>query len=130
MNFEDSNFKENKWVEMEMKGKMLHFKCKQDIVIDTKAVESILIDKNLFTNGLSVPAFVDFRGVKYFTITSMTLVSTQNYILNFRALAVLLGSFPQITLGNFFLHIYKQSVPVKMFTDEEKALKWLDKINA
>lgn len=129
-NFNKTAFLENQWVEMRWMEDIIHFTCKQNIIVDTPAAQGIHDDMILFANGRKVAAFVDFRGVKYFSITAMSLVSTKNYISQYKGLAILLGSYPQIIIGNFFLHIYKQNIPIKMFYDKDNAIKWIMAINA
>lgn len=82
-------------------------------------------------------AFYQERGEKFpllidsVDIKSMTREARQHFAVEDRqtgilAMAIIVGSPLSRIIANFFMGLQHQGVPCKVFTDEEKARKWLD----
>lgn len=67
---------------------------------------------------------IDMKGIKSTTREARTYMATVGATL-VKAAALITGSAINRTIGNIFLKIDRPPVPLKLFTSEEKARKWL-----
>jgi len=74
----------------------------------------------------SYPMFSDFRKVKSGTREARQRFSEKDAGIGVKAVAVYINSKVQKIMFNFFNSIYKAPAPTRIFTDKEKALKWLE----
>jgi hypothetical protein len=66
---------------------------------------------------------VDTRGIKSFDRDARThFLADQG---GSRAMALLVGSAVNKMLANFFMGMHKQAIPVRMFTERDAAIAWL-----
>lgn len=100
-------------------------KYKRDLVIDLKVAKDVVNDRKKISNGVTRPFLIDVTGLlsidtegrKYLAEEGCDLVSagaiyTKNKLLAF--------------VGNAFILLDKPSVPAKVFTSEEAAIRWLE----
>lgn len=67
---------------------------------------------------------VDTRGIKSFDRDARAhFLADQS---GARAMALLVGSAVNKMLANFYMGMHKQAIPVRMFTEREPAIVWLD----
>lgn len=99
-----------------------HVETNLDDAIDTINFISNICKK---TKKKKHPVIVDIRQVKNLTRDARNYFSGEEAHKYVTALAILVGSPVSRILGNFFMGMNKPLYPVKLFTDEEKAIKWL-----
>lgn len=85
---------------------------------NTEAVFSLYKDKKF-------PLLIDSRHIKYITKEARDHFSIRNRETLITAFAVLIDSPLSRVIGNFFMGLNKPSVPARLFTKEEEAIKWL-----
>jgi hypothetical protein len=56
------------------------------------------------------------------------LTASKDYVVNTLAKAIILENTGHQLIGNFYLKVNKPHIKTKLFTDREKALKWLREI--
>jgi len=78
------------------------------------------------TGEKSYPMFSDFRKVKSSTREARERMAAKDAGIGVSAVAILVNSKIQRVIYNFFNSIYKSPAPARLFTDREKALKWLE----
>jgi len=61
--------------------------------------------------------------VKFIATNDPNQTTTRN------ATAILINTLANKVLTDFYIRVFKPSVPTKVFNDEEKALKWLDTVS-
>lgn len=87
--------------------------------------DGVTIKKELMKEK-SYPMFSDFRKVKSGTRQARERMAAKDAGKGVKAVAVLINSKVHRTIYNFFHSIYKAPAPAKLFTDRDKAIKWLE----
>ncbi len=72
-----------------------------------------------------VPILVDLNNVKYVSRESRTYYAGKEAEKIFKVAALLVGTQMSRVIGNFFMGLNKPLMPIKLFTSEKQALKWL-----
>lgn len=89
-----------------------------DAVENTKAVEKLF-------EGEKFPLLIDTRNVKYISKEARDHFSIKDRDTVLNGFALLIGSPLSRIIGNFFMGLNKPTVPMKLFTSEREAIKWL-----
>lgn len=71
------------------------------------------------------PMLVNLKEIKSITKEARDHFSMQNRTPGITAIGLLIKSPASRIIGNFFLGMNKSTVPVRLFTNEEKAVLWL-----
>jgi hypothetical protein len=87
---------------------------------NTVAVFSLYKDKKF-------PLLIDSRNIKYITKEARDHFSINNRETLITCFGIIIDSPLSRIIGNFFMGLNKPSIPAKLFTNEEEALKWLKK---
>ncbi len=72
-----------------------------------------------------VPILVNLNNVKYVSRESRMYYAGEEAEKIFKAVALLVGTQISRLIGSFFIGLNKPVMPVKLFTSEKEALKWL-----
>lgn len=91
-----------------------------DAIANSKAVNSLF-------NGEKFPLLVNSTKVKSMSREARKYLSVQDRSTYITAFAVVAESLLSVVIVNFFFRLNKTGVPARMFTDERKALIWLNK---
>ncbi len=113
------------YAKFELENDILMIEFKPDLEITLDVAKRIVADRKIISAGKAYPGLGDVRFVKSATKEARAffeLEESQNGVL---AGAMLVESVFSTFLVNFFLKVTKQKMPSKMFTDKQKALKWL-----
>ncbi|MEO6302299.1 MAG: STAS/SEC14 domain-containing protein [Bacteroidia bacterium] len=113
------------YANFELIDDVLMIEFKPDLEITLEVAQRIVADRKIISDGKAYPGLGDVRFVKSATKEARAyfeLEESQNGVL---AGAMLVDSVFSTFLVNFFLKVTKQKMPSKMFTDKQKALKWL-----
>lgn len=94
-----------------------------DVTIDGTKETTQAIHK--LTQGKAVPVFVEMRNIKSTDQESRKYVTGKEAQKVTKCHAMLIGSPVSRMIGNFCVGLNKPSYPTKLFTNEEKAIKWL-----
>jgi hypothetical protein len=92
------------------------FEARQSVEIKTK-----------IAGTKSYPFFIDISQVNGVTKEAREYLAGGKSIDNISAAALLASSVLSKMIGTFFLTFNNPGIPVKLFTDEQEALKWLGK---
>ncbi len=96
-----------------------------DEIINKHTAQSVVNYRLTVSKGELYPILSDLRMVKKITKEAQDFFSTKQASEDAKAVGVLVKSALQSAIANFFLKINKPLVPVKLFTHEEIAIKWL-----
>ncbi len=117
---------ENKYVEIWFDNGLVYEIFKPGCILTISAAREIVQDRLKVSDGKISPIFIDLRN----------MVSTENAARSYLASAeaheylsaggLLINNEIQRLLMNLWLKIDKPYVPVKGFTNENKALEWLE----
>ena len=94
--------------------------------VDYSLVNEGIIKRLELTKEKSYPMFSDIRMVKSSTREARERMGAKDAGVGINAVAILISSKIQKITYNFFNSIYKAPAPTKLFTDKDKALKWLE----
>jgi len=95
-------------------------------VIDLETAKVAVASRIAISNGVAYPILADARHVSSITKEARDYFASTEGTGLMLASALLLDSVLNRFLGNFFLQINKPKIPLKLFTDENEALKWLE----
>ena len=96
-----------------------------NLVISLEIAKQLAADRIRFSNSITTPILIDIRGLASVdTISRKFLADSSQYV---SAGALLVESLISKLAGNIFITVDKPSVPTRLFTDREKALRWLAK---
>ncbi len=108
------------------------FKFKTDTVVDLKAVHDYVQIIEELCEGIPKPFILDARDIfANFAPDARKYMGTNSRALKFRlADAVLLNSLPIKLIAKIYMTVDTPRHPVKAFTKEEDAFKWLAQFKA
>lgn len=104
----------------------LEYKVKEGAIIDAKAVKAGKKAVVAFSPGTKY--YVLAEGVEYFTLTkeAREISATKEHSENVIAIAFFTTNISLLLLGEIYNKLNKPAVPIKIFTDRDKAKKWLE----
>lgn len=82
------------------------------------------------SNGLKYPLLVNLKEIYSISKEARDHFSMQGRSPGIVAIAMLIKSPGSRIIGNFFITLSKPVVPTKLFTEEEKAIKWLQQFKS
>ena len=110
--------------DVEIKNGILFAKYKSKITLEI-AKASVKARMEL-TLGKPLPVFIQMSDVKSADKDARDFFSSDEGTKGVKAGAIFVDSVFYSFLGNFFLQVTKPKIPAKLFTDKEKAIKWLE----
>ena len=106
---------------------ILFYRVKQDQVVDIAEIKEMLVYVQEFMGSKSHYAVVDFGGSLSSSTEARQIYADSEYIQKYRiADAFLVKSLPVRLIANFFINVTKPKVNTRLFTEEDKAVKWLE----
>lgn len=85
---------------------------------NTRAIEELY-------EGEKFPLLIDTRPLKYISKEARDHFSIKDRPTVLNSFALLIGSPLSRIIGNFFMGLNKPSIPMRLFTSEKEAIKWL-----
>ena len=113
------------YVHLCIKNKILIGTYKRNQRISLKAAREIVSTRKAFTHGCSMPALIISQGLITIDRPARKYFSSEEGTAGLTACAVVVNSIFSSFLGNFFLTVNKTAMPVKIFSNMDKAEKWL-----
>ena len=114
-------------VEFEIENGILICKYQQGLEINIDIAHQMIKDRRDYIKNKSYPTLLDARGLKSINREAREYSSSDEGYEGVTAGALLSGSIFTSYIGNFFLKITsnKPNVPLRLFTDKQKAMEWL-----
>ena len=97
---------------------------KPNAVVMLKIAEEIVQKRLEMTNNKIFPLFADLRQLKYYTKEARAYMGKEGSQLASGGVLVINSTIHRI-IGNYFIKFDRPQIPVRLFTDEQKALEWL-----
>jgi hypothetical protein len=94
---------------------------------DYDFVNDLITERLKITKTNTYPMFSDFRKVKKGPRDARARLAEKDAGIGVSAVACLIENDVHRVMWNFFHSIYRPPAPTKLFTDKDKALKWLEK---
>lgn len=118
---------ENEWYKIWLEGTIINIVYAEGVVVSLKVAESLLLDRELISEGKKHVIQGDTRGVKYWTKEARKFQATaENYRLMIAGTVIHSESHVITTLLNFFLKFNKPPIPVKFCTSLKEGRIWLE----
>ena len=112
---------------LEIKGDILFMVVKDDADLDLDAIVESVKARKKIQNGKKMLALVDNRKTWQISKEANEYSVKKEVGELSIAMAILSGStLPTRLIGNFFIKFNKLHCPTKMFSNEDKALAWLE----
>lgn len=122
-----SNVQDTPYVLLEMKDGILHGTYKKGLKMDIEVAHAIVAARLKFTEGKTVPAVIFNQGVISMDKAARDFLASPDGTKGIKAAAMMLDSAFSSFLGNFYLSVNKPPMPVRIFTNTNAAIKWLEK---
>lgn len=100
---------------------------KLNLIINTEIAKDIVKKRLEVSNGISRPILLDIKGLLSVDTASRKYLAGKEAAYLISAGAILVNGNISRFAGNIFLTIDRPVIPTKLFTDQEKAIKWLQK---
>ena len=100
---------------------------KEGLRITYEIAEQIVRDRLTFTKGKKMPVIINSHGVISIDKSAREFLASENGTVGLLATAIIVDSDYTRLLGNFFLIVNKTKIPVRIFSDIPRSVKWLQK---
>lgn len=118
----DTNF-----VHLLIKDKILVVTYKSGLHITLEIAQKIVTDRLSFTEDKKLAAMIISHGVISMDKPAREYLASEEGTNGLTATAIIVDSSFSRSLGNFFLIVNKTKMPVKIFSNIPRAIKWLQK---
>lgn len=99
---------------------------KKNSILDLELSKQVVQERLKVSNGIDAPIFIDLRNVFSTDTKARKYMASKEAVEYLTAGAFLIDNELMKLAGNIFIKIDKPLVPVKLFTDRDKALLWLE----
>ncbi len=113
------------YVSMELKDNVLYFDYLRGATITIDTAKEIVKRRLEYTEGTAYPLFVTGEGLRAMDKVSRDYFAKEG-VKGVVAAALVTNSVYTEFFGNMFLRITQTSIPSKLFTSKEEALRWLE----
>jgi hypothetical protein len=121
------SYLENDFCRIWVSDGIMFVEYKPKLVMTVEIAKHMVNERLKVSDGISRPVFLDVRNLVSTDRATMKYYKTKEVIQFVSASALLTGSALTSLAGNIFLTLEKPLIPTKLFTDENKALEWLEK---
>ncbi|MGH2642482.1 MAG: hypothetical protein ACRDE2_00915 [Chitinophagaceae bacterium] len=115
------------YVHFALNDQLLIATFKKGLHINLDAAREIVHSRLEFTENKTVSVLILNQGVACMDKEARDYLSSEEGTRNLKAVAMVLRSTFGSMLGNFFLSVNKPEMPVRIFSNEKPAMKWLYK---
>jgi hypothetical protein len=122
---ETETFFENNYITTYMENEFLVAVYKPNLIIDLAVAKETVHARKKVGNGIDRLVYVDIRNLKSVTDEARDWLGTIEANQYIKAMAIHTNNPIQNLLANFYLMFSKPPMPTKLFTDKDKALRWL-----
>lgn len=110
-----------------VEDKVLVVNYKEGLHITYDIAKQIVRDRLTFTKGRKMAVIIKSHGVVSIDKPAREFLASENGTVGLLATAIIVDSDYTRLLGNFFLFVNKTKIPVRIFSDIPKSVKWLQK---
>ncbi|MGP8217412.1 MAG: hypothetical protein ACLQQ4_17725 [Bacteroidia bacterium] len=118
---------ETKYADYQIEDGIMIVTFASNLVISLDIAKKMMEDRVGFSNGITMPFLVDIRGLASIDTISRKYFTSEKALLYGSASALLVESEISKLAGKIYISVDKPRLPVKLFTDKKRAIKWLNK---
>jgi len=120
------DFIENEHIKIWLRSGIIDSEYSPNLHITLQVAKKIIEDRLKVSSGVSYPCLADIRNLKRVNDDAREYLAGEEACQLITALAVLTNTPIQNLFANFYLKFNKPKVKTMLFTDKEKALRWLE----
>jgi hypothetical protein len=121
------SYLETDYCRMWVSNGILFAEYKPGLVMNLEIAKQMVNDRIKVSNGISRPMFLDVRNLVSTDRATMKYYKKKEVIQYVSSCALITGNALGSLAGNIFLTLERPLIPTKLFTDQGKALEWLEK---
>lgn len=126
----EKEYFENGFVRIQILNGVVFIEYKKEEHVTLEVVQTAVKERLRLAKGKTLPIFIDFRNPKGGTKEARTYLSSEEGIKGLSAGAMLINSSIGMVAFNFYMKFDTPSLPMKVFVDKNKALKWLEQFKS
>lgn len=111
---------------MYLEDGIIHQIYKPELIITIEVAKQMVSHRLEITRSITRPVFVDVRNLVAIDSASRKYLAGELAVKYVSAGAIFLDNYIHYLAGTVYIKIDKPAVPSKLFTDKNKALKWLE----
>lgn len=111
---------------MYLEDGIIHQVYKPDLIITIDIARQMVKHRLEIANGITYPVFVDVRNLVAVKAEARKHLAGSEAVKYVSAGAIYLDTYLHYLTGSVFLKIDKPAIPSKLFTDKERAFRWLE----
>jgi hypothetical protein len=115
----------NKYAQIEIVDDILHGTYLPGVMIDATIAKELVRQRLEYSNGVAYPLLIMGEGIRAMNKDARAYLAKEG-VEGLVAAALVVNSVYTEFFGNMFLKITQTSIPSKLFTNKEEALKWLE----
>ena len=115
------------YVYYELQGDLLVVTYKKDLKVNPEMAKEIIRERHQFTDNKPVVLLVYNQGVVRMDKKAREYLSSGDGVEGIIAAGIVVGSPFTSFMANFFVSVNKPKMPVRVFSNSEDALTWLQK---
>jgi hypothetical protein len=116
---------ETTYVRLEMEGDLLIATYKKGQKISLQVAQQIVKDRMEYTGHQPVLTLLCNQGVISFDKDARAYLSSPEGVRGIKAAAILSDTPTTAMIGNFIIKVNRPRIPVRIFTNRERAVAWL-----
>jgi hypothetical protein len=106
---------------------IMHITWHHGIAINIDIAKEMVEERIQQCNGKTKLILVDINGLVSIDTTSRKFLASEHATIGVTAGALIVGSLISKLAGNVYITVDKPRLPMRLFTDKIKAIKWLQK---
>jgi len=114
------------YISMEIRDDILYFTYLSGGTIHLDIAKEIVNQRLEYTNKVPYPLLVTYEGLRAMDKQARDYFAAKEGVEGVLADSLVVNSIYTQFFGNMFLKITQTSIPSKLFTDKQEALKWLE----
>lgn len=118
---------ETKYVNFLVENGILIATYAPNLIISLDIAKEMVEERIRFSDGITFPILVDLRGLASIDTLSRKYFTTERALKYTSAGALLVESLISKLAGNIYITVDRPALPAKLFTDKNKAIRWLTK---
>jgi hypothetical protein len=115
------------YIQLRMENQILQVSYVKNLQINLPIALDIVKTRRSFTNGRLIPVMIFSKGLVSIDKPAREFLASPEGVDGLSAAAIIVQSPFASFLGNFFLTVNKTGIPVKIFSNQIRAEKWLRK---